>query len=204
MLDSLIAFLQGLPPWGVLLAAFLIPIVEHLFPPAPCDVLLIFLGSLIGLGTIGFIPLNLLALIGSIVGFAIVYSIGFKLGRSVIDSGRLKFLPLRAIVRVEKGFARYGYWIIIGNRFLTGIRPVVPLFAGISKLPLKKCLASAAISATIWNLILIGAGLSLGSRWREVHHYIETYARVITPIVVIVLIFAIVRWLGRSEKAGTD
>jgi membrane protein DedA with SNARE-associated domain len=204
MLESLISFVQNLPPWGILLAAFLIPIVEHLFPPAPCDLLLLFLGTLVGLGTIGLVPLNLMALGGSIVGFAIVYYVGLKLGRSVIDSGRLKFLPVRAVIRVEKGFARYGYWVICGNRFLSGIRPVVPLFAGMAKLPLLKCLAGAALSACVWNALLVGAGMTLGARWREVHYYLETYARVLTPILIVVVVVAVVRWLNRPEKSTED
>ncbi len=54
MLDQLIVTLSSLPEWGIVLAAFAITYVENLLPPSPSDVLLVFIGTLVGIGTTSF------------------------------------------------------------------------------------------------------------------------------------------------------
>ena len=82
--DSLVNHLQELPPLGVLGMMFLIAYVENIFPPSPSDVLLVFCGTLIGIGTIGFIPSLLCATLGSTLGFMTAYSAGRLLDKKVI------------------------------------------------------------------------------------------------------------------------
>ena len=48
MIETLVTFFQGLPPTGVLALTFGIAYIENLFPPSPSDVLLVFIGTIVG------------------------------------------------------------------------------------------------------------------------------------------------------------
>ena len=93
----MIAYLNGLPVWGVLLFAFFVCYIENLVPPSPSDVLLLFTGTLVGLGTVGFVPLLAASTIGSVAGFATTYWIGRKYGRRLVDSGKIPFVDKESI-----------------------------------------------------------------------------------------------------------
>ena len=101
---------------------------------------------------------------------------------------------------VEEWFRRYGYWIIIGNRFLAGTRAVVSFFAGMSGLHLGKTLVLSFISAAVWNGILVAAGYALGRNFERIGFYLTTYAQVVTAIVVVILIVVVARYIYRRNR----
>lgn len=203
MLESAIQYLQALPPEGILLAAFLITFIENIFPPAPSDMLLVFCGTLVGIGSVKFVPLVAAATLGSIVGFGVMYWIGAKFGTSIVESGKVPFLPVNAIHKVEKWFQKYGYWLIIANRFLSGTRAVISFFAGLSLLDFPRTLTLSAVSALVWNIILCYGGWALGNNWRVIGTYISTYSEAITIVLVVIALFFAVRWYILRRRGAT-
>src|SRR5688572_27486672 len=123
-IEQLITWLQQLPPSGVLLFMFFVAYIENLFPPSPSDVLIVFAGTLIGIGAVGFPSSLLCTTLGSTTGFMTAYMIGRYFDKSA--HGRLsRYLPLNALDKVEQLFRKYGYGVIIANRFLAGTRAIV-------------------------------------------------------------------------------
>ncbi|MER3457615.1 MAG: DedA family protein, partial [Chloroflexota bacterium] len=59
----------------------------------------------------------------------------------VIEGRFSRFLPMSAITRVEAMFRKYGYGVIIANRFLGGTRAIVSFFAGMARMNLAKTTA---------------------------------------------------------------
>jgi membrane protein DedA with SNARE-associated domain len=203
MLDSLVAFIQTLPPIGVLLFAILITYTENIFPPSPSDMLLVFCGTLIGFGTVDFIPLLLTSTIGSTLGFLTMYGLGLKLEHRFTQSRALKFISSKQLEKVENWFQKYGYWLIVGNRFLSGTRAVISFFAGMSRLNFTKTSILSAISSAIWNAILLGAGWSLGSNWKIIGEYLALYGKTLTGVAVVALVIgsAFFWWNKKHKKA---
>jgi membrane-associated protein len=68
-------------------------------------------------------------------------------------------LNLERVRRVEAGYARWGAWFLLGNRFLPGVRAFLFVGAGAAHLPVGKVLLFGGISAAAWNamLLLVGA-----------------------------------------------
>ena len=103
-MEQAISWLQTLPPFGVLAVMFLIAYIENIFPPSPSDAALVFAGTLIGIGVIGFAPALIVATVGQRVG---VYD-GVRSGallRAAFCSGRYhRYLPVNAIHQVERLF----------------------------------------------------------------------------------------------------
>lgn len=185
MLDYAVHFIQGLPPLGVLLFVCFITFLENIFPPSPSDTILVFCGTLIGLGTVGFAPMLGLATLGSVLGFLVMYWVGQRYGTHIIESKRFDFLPVESIHRAEAWFRHYGYWVIIANRFLSGTRAVISMVAGISEMKLSTTTLLSAASAAVWNAILLGAGALLGKNWLRMDEYLQLYGKILLVVIAL-------------------
>ena len=185
--ESLVHTLESLSPLLIYCCLFAISYIENVFPPSPSDVIVVFGGYLIGLGSIDFIPALLLTTLGSTTGFMTMYKIGAWFGETIIEQKKLSFLPIGSIHRVEEWFRKYGYGIIIANRFLSGTRAVVSFFAGLAKLHLFRTTVLCAASALVWNCLMLYSGSLLGKNWKLIAFYLTTYGQIVTGILLLVL-----------------
>jgi len=206
LLEQGINWLQHLPWQGVLALMFLIAYVENIFPPSPSDVLLVFAGTLIGLGTIGFTSSLLFSTLGSTLGFMTAYALGRYFERHVVEGRFGRYLPVSTIAQAERLFLRFGYGVIIANRFLAGTRAIVSFAAGMSRMNLPATTALSAVSAALWNSILLTLGMLFGRNWQRVGEYLSIYSTVVTVIVIVVAAVYLRRYLRnrRQTPAATD
>jgi membrane protein DedA with SNARE-associated domain len=202
-MDQVIAWLQTLSPAGVLTLMFLIAYIENIFPPSPSDMLLVFAGTLIGVGVVGFMPALLASTMGSTLGFMSAYFLGCYFEQHVVSGRFSRYLPSNAIHQVERLFNRFGYGVIVANRFLAGTRAIVSVFAGMSRMNLVATTALSAISAAAWNAILLYMGMIFANRWRVAAQYLETYAKVVTVVVIAGLAIFLWRYF-RKRRGASD
>jgi membrane protein DedA with SNARE-associated domain len=202
--EDVIAYLQSLSPALVYIAVFAIAFIENVFPPSPSDLIIVFGGSLVGIGRVGFLATLVLATAGSTLGFMVMYGIGDWFGVMILERGKIRFIPVESVRKVDAWFRRYGYWIIVANRFLSGTRAVVSFFAGMAELSLLPTTALCALSALAWNAILITAGYELGSNWREIGGYLSSYSEAVTAVVILLALFFAIRYFSRSKPRGNE
>ena len=203
VVEQSIAWLQQLSPFWVLAFMFFIAYVENIFPPSPSDVLLIFAGTMIGVGTVSFIPSLLLATLGSTLGFLTAYFAGRYFQGAIVHGRFSRWLPVDTIQQVEGLFQRYGYGVIVANRFLAGTRAIVSFFAGMSKLNLPVTTALCAVSALAWNAMLLYLGKLFAGNWRRAVEYLELYSKAATVIVVALLAIFAWRFYKNRKVAST-
>lgn len=204
LIEQGINWLQQLPPGGVLALMFFLAFIENIFPPSPSDVLLVFAGTLIGLGTIDFVPALIVSTLGSTCGFVLAYVIG-RYFQNHIVAGRLsRYLPLSAIAQVEKLFQRFGYGVIVANRFLAGTRAIVSFVAGMSKMNLATTTLLCTLSAAGWNAILLYLGMAFGKNWQKVGEYLSIYSTVVTVIVLALLAVFGWRYLKNRRNPASE
>jgi len=184
MLEHWVSTLQQLPAEGILLAALVVTFVENVFPPSPSDTLLLFCGVLVGLGAAPLIPMLLAATVGSVAGFALMFWLGYQFGVRIVQTRRLRWLPLEMVERVQRWFRRYGYWVIVANRFLSGTRGAISFVAGMSELRFVPTLLLSAVSALVWNGFLLTLGWSVGRNWQQVAQALQLYGTIITAVVI--------------------
>lgn len=199
-----IAWLQHLSPAGVLALMFFFAYIENVFPPSPSDVLLVFAGTLIGLGTIGFLPALLAATAGSTLGFMTAYGLGRYFENHVVEGRLGKFLPVGTIMQVERLFQRFGYGVVLANRFLAGTRGIVSFFAGMSKMNLAVTTGLCAVGALAWNAILLYLGKLFGGNWRLAVAYIVVYSKWATIIFGAAMIAAVWVFLRKRRNAAVN
>jgi membrane protein DedA with SNARE-associated domain len=194
MFELAIDFLSSVPWYWVLIIAFLTTFTENIFPPAPGDSILVFTGTLIGLGVVGFIPLLLISTLGSTLGFAVMFYFGSKFDTALMKSDKFQFISRDALKKVELWFNIYGYKLIVANRFLSGTRAVISFFAGMSKLNFTKTIILSAFSSLIWNSILLYFGFAFGDNWEAIDNYLSIYGKIIFPVAGAIILFFLIRW----------
>ncbi len=202
MLETAIEYLSSVPWYWVLTFAFFITLIENIFPPSPSDTILVFTGTMVSIGDVGFWPLLIAATLGSTAGFIIMYYVGFKFEKAIIESGKLSFINAKTLEKPERWFRKYGYSLIVANRFLSGTRAVISFFAGISQLSITKTALLSAVSALAWNAILIYLGVITGNNWEIVVEYMGLYAKIIMPTVAIVAAIGVLFWWLKRRKNG--
>jgi membrane protein DedA with SNARE-associated domain len=195
-------YLNGIDPLVVYSLVLGFALIENLFPPSPSDMMIIAAGSLVGLGRLDFLVTVFSATAGSVIGFAMMYKIGDWFGDHILEQGKLKFIPIESVHKVERWFAKYGYLIIVVNRFLTGTRAVVSFFAGMSELRLSTTVLLCAVSALAWNAILVALGYYLGQNWDRISLLLNTYSQLATAIAVVVVVVLVVRYVLNRRNAG--
>jgi membrane protein DedA with SNARE-associated domain len=184
----------------VLLVVFSIAFIENILPPSPSDIMIVAAGSLVGVGTLGFLETLLVATAGSTLGFVAMYKIGDWFGDHILEKGKIRFIPVESVKKVEAWFQRYGYWIIVANRFLAGTRAVVSFFAGMSELNLAVTSILCLLSALAWNAILVSGGYALGTNWEQITLYLTTYTQIVTGVVIVGLLLLIAKYLYKRNN----
>ena len=200
MFEDILNNISSFTPFWIYVTLFLFAFVENVFPPSPSDLIVVIGGSLVSTGVISFIPALLLTTIGSVVGFMILFYFGSTVDRKVVHSGKYKYIPVDAIEKVELWFKKYGYYVIIANRFMPGTRSVISFFAGMSMMNAKKTILLAAISAFVWNAIIIYLGYFFGSNVSVVDKYLSTYSNIAIAITVIVVIILVMKFYLSRKK----
>ena len=199
-MNEFIQTLSQLDPLWIYLTICVVAYIENLFPPAPSDMLVIFGGALSAMGKGHFLLAILAGTIGGTLGFVTMFWIGRWFGRRILEEGKIKFIKLDTLHVVENWFRHYGFWVIVGNRFLTGTRAVVSFFAGISELNFPGTTILSFVSSLLWYSILVYLGNSLGNNWEKIGEYLATYSYAITGFILLIAVVIVVSILVNRKR----
>lgn len=186
-LDQFLNFVASLPGWLVYIVLGISAFVENIFPPIPGDTITAFGAFLVGAGKVGFVGVYVSTTLGSILGFMCLFWLGMRLGRTYFVERDYWFFKADDIIKAELWFRKYGYLLILMNRFLPGVRSVISISGGISGLKPGKATVFALASCAVWNLIWILFGYSVGSNWLVIK---QTIAKIMSRYNIVVLIIA--------------
>ncbi len=153
---------------GLYLLLFLIVFAETglvVTPFLPGDSLLFAVGALCALD---HSPLNLelacaLLLLAAVLGDAVNYAIGLRVGPKVFRSESSIWLNTRHLHRTADFFARYGGKTLIIARFVPIIRTFAPFVAGIGQMHYRRFFAFNVIGAVAWVLLFVPLGYFFGN-----------------------------------------
>lgn len=201
MLQDIISYINTLDPALIYLVLFFFAFIENIFPPSPSDVVLVIGSTLIAKTTIGFVPILLLTSTASAIGFVCMYYVGKYFGDRVLRSGKLKFIKQETLDKTDKWFSKYGYNLILINRFLPGTRAVVSFFTGVHKLAPMKTFFYAAFSSFIWNGILIFVGYLLGNNIDQIDACLSAYSNIVLILIVVVVTVLLVKHFRKKKKS---
>lgn len=201
MLDQIISYIGTLDPTLIYVVLFFFAFIENIFPPSPSDFVVLFVATLIAKSTLGFIPILLITSIGSGVGFIVMYLIGEFFGEKILRKGRFKFIKEESLNKADIFFHRYGYNIILINRFLPGTRAVVSFFCGVHRLKPARTFIYAAVSSFFWNALLIFLGIKLGENLELVDSYLSRYSQIILILTALIIAFVLIKFWMKKKKS---
>ncbi len=201
MLQDIVTYISTLDPSLIYLVLFVFAFIENIFPPSPSDIVLVIGATLIANSPIGFVPILLLTGIGSAAGFISMYYIGEFLGDKLLRKGKIKFIKKESLEKADLWFNKYGYKIILINRFIPGTRAVISFFCGVHRLKQLPTFIYAAISSLIWNALLIWFGILLGKNISLIDNYLKTYSNIILVITAIVVVYFLFKFWRRKKSA---
>lgn len=200
MLEQIISYIDTLDPTLIYLVLFFFAFVENIFPPSPSDLVVVFVATLIAKSTLGFIPILLITSIGSGVGFIVMYLIGEFLGEKILRRGRFKFIKEESLNKADLFFHKYGYNIILLNRFIPGTRAVISFFSGVHRLKPARTFIYAAVSSFFWNALLIFIGIKLGENLELVDYYLSQYSNIILIFTALILSYVLIKFWLKKKK----
>lgn len=146
---------------------FLIVFIETgvvIFPFLPGDSLLFASGTFASMGSLSLSILILTFISAAILGDAVNYYIGQKVGKSVIEKNRFsRMINREKMIVAERFFNRHGGKTIIIARFMPFIRTFVPFVAGASGMNYRLFTFYNVVGAVLWVLICTLAGYLFGN-----------------------------------------
>lgn len=131
----------------------------------PSTAMFVALAAAFSAGGGAFAPLWLAAATGATTGDALFYVLG-RQRRAVISQTWPVSRAPALLARGEILFARWGIWSVLGAKFVWGIRPFIPIIAGMYRMPFPLFLAVTNLSSLMWAAIGMGAGFGLEQVWR--------------------------------------
>jgi len=127
----------------------------------PGVIILVGAGTLIGSGVLDFWSMTAWAIAGAIIGDALSYWLGHHFEYL---TKRWRWFRLHPD-HLEKGvsfFEKYGDISIVLGRFFGPIRAIVPLIAGMMRMPPKRFYLANVLSAIAWAPAYLAPGILLG------------------------------------------
>ncbi len=200
MLESTLLYMSNLDPTLIYLILFFFAFIENVFPPSPSDVVVVVGASLIATTSMGFIPVLIITSVGSSLGFMLMYYVGKLFGEKIIRSGKLSFITNEGLSNTDIWFNKWGYKLILANRFMPGTRSVISFFTGVYELDALKTFTLSTISAFAWNLLIIYAGMLLGDNVETIDYYLATYSTIGVGISVVAILYFVIKYFIKRKN----
>jgi membrane protein DedA with SNARE-associated domain len=187
MLESITSYVASLSPAWFYAVLALSAFVENVVPPIPGDTVTVFAAYVVGRTQQGFLGVLISTTLGSAAGFMTLYALGRWIPKDYFVRRNFRFLPASSFLAAENWFQRHGYWIVLANRFLSGIRSVISIVCGIYRLSWPRVFGLALVGCAAWNLLLIYAGYMLGTNWKLVDRILGSYSRLMLVLAVLLV-----------------
>lgn len=141
------------------------------------------------------ILIALCAFIGSFCSDQIMFSLGKYKGQAVLG-----YFP-RIAKNMDKAtglFKKYDTLLILGFRFVYGVRNITPIMLGISGVSHKKFFCLNFIGASVWALTFTYGGLYAGKTFM---HIMDNVGHGILYVILALIVFAGAIWYFRARHS---
>ncbi|WP_432573008.1 DedA family protein [Kineococcus sp. SYSU DK005] len=190
----------GAPGVGVL--SFL----EVVFPPIPSEVVLPLAGYQVQQDVLQLFPVVALSVLGAFLGSLVLYWVGRVIGlrRAAAIAERVPLMDADDVHRSAEWFSRHEGAAVFTGRFIPGVRSLISLPAGAAGMRLWKFSLLTVLGSGLWNGLLIGLGMALGTQYELVEQYGHYLDYVFYAAIAGVLAWAVLRRVRRvrAQRRG--
>jgi membrane-associated protein len=201
------AMTASMGPWFYLLLFGIIFCETGLVvtPFLPGDSLLFAVGALASSGNSSLsLPLLFaLLVVAAVIGDAVNYAIGYRLGPKVFKYEQSWFFNKKHLLRAQAFYEKYGSKTIILARFVPIVRTFAPFVAGIGKMRYARFFQYNCVGAVAWVAICLESGYLFGGlEWVTKHFELVVLAIVFISVLPMVVEFFLA-WRQRAVLAKT-
>ena len=186
-------------------AVFIAALLETVFPPIPSEVVFPLVGFTAydkQLGVEHAVGMAATGALGATVGAIVIYYASFRVGKAaIIRYGKYVRIGSREIEKAEKWFEKHGQLAVFLGRMAPGVREIISIPAGISKMNIAKFIIFTFAGSLIWSIMLSLAGYYGGKAWNQVSERLSSIFGIVGAIIVagIIAIIAIMWFKGRRS-----
>jgi undecaprenyl-diphosphatase len=192
MRDAVILFLVFLVP--ALEASTLIGII------LPGESTILLGGVLASYGKVSIWAVLLAASAGAIAGDSVGYWIGSRWGERKMKSRLGRFIGERRWEKARQHMRRKGFGTIVLGRFPPAVRSLVPLVAGIARMPYGRFLLGNVLGGIAWAASSAALGYFAADAWRRIEKLHTLVAVAFGAAVLAAIAVLVVR--GRRRRAA--
>jgi membrane protein DedA with SNARE-associated domain len=152
--------------------------IESTFMPLPSEVVVPFAAYKAAQGDLNVFIVVLTGTFGALCGSLINYTLAYYLGRPLVYKfagsklGRIFLLSEAKVTHAEDYFKRNGRTSTFIGRLVPGIRHLISIPAGLSKMSLRDFMLFTFIGAGLWNIILAIIGYFLYEIREQIFPYL--------------------------------
>ncbi len=180
MFDIITNWLSAMGSFGV----GLLMLLENVFPPIPSELVMPFAGYLAARGELSLVAIVLTGTIGSVLGAALWYWLGLwmkekRLRRFIDAYGKWLTLSNEDLDRALDWFRRHGAGAVFFGRMVPGVRTLISVPAGLTRMPLLPFLAYTTLGSLLWTSALALAGYLLQDQFDRVGTWLNPVTNIL-------------------------
>ncbi len=163
--------------------------IESSFVPFPSEIVMIPAGYLAYKGEMSLVPVLLAGFTGSMIGAWLNYFLAITLGRKFLYKyGKYLFMATETLEKMERFFQVHGPVSTFSGRLIPGVRQLISIPAGLSKMPFGLFSLYTFLGAGIWSSILVGLGYILGDNEELIKAYLHELVWLCIGLVVLIVL----------------
>ena len=169
-IDWILHVVQG---WGYS-GIFILMALESTVLPVPSELVLVPAGYLAYQGKMNFLLIVTASTVGSLFGASINYAFALWVGRPFLERwGKYFFVRPTLLHKTDAFFAKHGAVSTFTGRLIPGIRHLISLPAGLTRMNPGKFAFYTCLGAGFWSLILTATGYLIGGNEALVQQYLK-------------------------------
>lgn len=205
MVEYIDQLISALGPFGLLVLG-VAAVLEYIIPPFPGDTVTLLGGVYAVRGEQPWPLVFLVVTLGSVGGAAINYAIGHWLAKKFDSHPEWSFFGINhaRLEGVQARMRRNGPWLLLANRFLPGIRGLIFVAAGASRMPRTNALMLGALSAMAHTGLVLGLGAAVGGNLERLAELVTRYQYAVVGLVAVGVVAVLVRMLARRRAPAPE
>ena len=156
--------------------------IEHVFPPAPMQLVIPFAAVLVVSGDLNFVLVWITGTLGAMLGSWTLYEFGRWANEPLVRRfiqryGRYLTITESDLDSALQKLERYGNSMVFVSHMipLSIVRVVVSIFAGVQKIPRMRFLLYTGLGTLLWIGLELYAVVLIGGNWNEIVRIIQPY-----------------------------
>lgn len=177
--------------------------MENFVPPVPADTFVLLGAFLSVTGRSEPVTVFAVTWICNVLSAVGVYYLARRFGPGFFQTtvGHWLLKP-KQIEQIGVFYGRWGTPAIFVSRFLPAFRALVPVFAGVTHVPLSRVLTPLAVASGLWYGLLVYLGAMAGRNWGAIVAFFGRFSTGLLAVAAVLLVLVAAWWVrSRREHA---